>query len=206
MMASDTKEIPKSQMISESYQNSPCLFLKGWYTPTPKIHPRSSIIPYKKMKIGVVSDTHLHSVTNGFKEIYNRYLAETDLILHAGDVVSSEVIDFLSKNNFRGVHGNMDPVDVKQRLPGKTVVELKQCRIGLMHGWGSSVGLEDRILPEFGKVDVIVYGHSHRPASFVKAGVLFFNPGTATGYSSSGIHSLGLLQVNETVDHEIIML
>jgi putative phosphoesterase len=61
------------------------------------------------MKIGVLSDTHLNHVTNELKEIYDRYLSDTDLILHAGDIVSIEVVDFLSRNKFHGVHGNMDP-------------------------------------------------------------------------------------------------
>jgi len=158
------------------------------------------------MKIGVLSDTHLSGVTRELEEIYNRYLADTDLILHAGDIVSTELIDFFAVHRFHGVYGNMDPAEVHDRLPPKKLIELGDFRLGLIHGWGSSAGLEDRIRNEFQNVDAIVYGHSHRPANHLRDGVLFFNPGTATGHSSTGTHTIGILQVDDAIRGEIITL
>ena len=71
------------------------------------------------MKIGVLSDTHLFQVTKAFVDIYNTYLADVDMIIHAGDVVSPDIVDFLEKNVFHGVQGNMDPLEVKALLPDK---------------------------------------------------------------------------------------
>jgi len=156
------------------------------------------------VKIGVLSDTHLHGITKNFMDIYDKYLKNMDIILHAGDFVTTEVVDFLNSENFHGVHGNMDPFDVREMLPPKRVIELGSYRIGLMHGWGSSQGLEERIRPEFQNPDVIVYGHSHRPANHIRDGVLFFNPGTTIGYSSHGIHTIGVLNVGDEVYGEII--
>ena len=158
------------------------------------------------MKIGVLSDTHLHRVTKELREIYNNYLSEKDVILHAGDIVSIEIIDFLNRKTFHGVHGNMDPSEVKERLPGKKIVELGHYRVGLIHGWGSSAGLEDRVRSEFHDVDVIIYGHSHRAANWVREGVLLFNPGTATGYSSSSRYTIGVLELADTIRGEIVTL
>jgi putative phosphoesterase len=158
------------------------------------------------MKIGVLSDTHLHRVTREFKEIYETYLSDKDVILHAGDIVSSELIDFLSIKRFYGVYGNMDPVEVRENLPSKNVIELGTYRLGIIHGWGSSDDLEDRIWPEFQNVDVIVYGHSHRAANHIRDGVLFFNPGTATGFTSSGVHSIGVLELDDAIHGKIITL
>jgi putative phosphoesterase len=161
---------------------------------------------YQGMKIGVLSDTHLHRVTDEFREIFETYLSDTDLILHAGDVVSTEVIDFLERRPFFGVRGNMDPPEVRERLAGKRMIELGPFRLGLIHGWGSTKGLEERVWPEFRGVDVIVYGHSHHPANQVGQGVVLFNPGTATGYTPSGANTLGILELGETVHGEIITL
>ena len=91
-------------------------------------------------------------------------------------------------------------------LPGKKVVELGPYRLGLIHGYGPSRGLDDRIRAEFQDVDVIVYGHSHRAANYVREGILLFNPGTATGFSSSNDHSVGILEVDETIRGEIISI
>jgi putative phosphoesterase len=126
--------------------------------------------------------------------------------LHAGDIVSVEIIEFLSRKTFHGVHGNMDPLDVKRRLPGKKVIELGPYRVGLTHGWGPSAGLEDRVCQTFQDVDVIVYGHSHLPVNRMREGVLLFNPGTATGFSGSGGNSVGVLELDDTIHGEIIDL
>ncbi|MFO7739036.1 MAG: metallophosphoesterase family protein [Desulfatiglandaceae bacterium] len=159
-----------------------------------------------KIRIGVLSDTHLHGVNKAIRDIYDTYLSDKDLIVHAGDVVSNEIVDFLSKKNFQGVHGNMDPLDVKRQLPAKKVIELGDYRLGLIHGWGAASGIEARILTEFEAVDVIVYGHTHVPVNHVGAGVLFFNPGTATGLSSSGLHSIGILELDHTIQGKIVTL
>ena len=158
------------------------------------------------MKIGVLSDTHLNEVTREFRKIYNTYLSDKDLILHAGDLVCPEVIDFLDRKNFQGVHGNMDPAEVKERLSRKKVMELGTYKIGLIHGWGTSEGLEDRIWPEFAGVDIIIYGHSHCPANHMKEGVLLFNPGTACGFTISGSHSIGVLELDDRIHGEIISI
>ena len=158
------------------------------------------------MKIGVLSDTHLQRMTGELEKICERYFFDKDLILHAGDVVSVDVVDFFRGMNFVGVHGNMDPVQVQEQLPGKKTIKLGDYRIGLIHGWGSSEGLEDRIRPEFEAVDVIVYGHSHRAANQMQDGVLFFNPGTATGFSHDGTHTIGVLELGDLIRGEIITL
>ena len=156
------------------------------------------------MRIGVLSDTHLHRSARDLRLIFDQYLAELDLIFHAGDYVSADVIDFLSRKPFHGVQGNMDLPDIKMSLPEKKVIEIAGYRIGLIHGWGSPRGLEDRIINEFRDVDVVVYGHSHEPANHVKDGVLFFNPGTVTGFSPAGVHTFGVLECSDTLRGEIV--
>jgi len=156
------------------------------------------------MKIGVLSDTHLVQVTKEFFDVYNTYLSDVDMIIHAGDVVSPDIVDFLEKNVFHGVQGNMDPLEVKALLPEKKIVEVGHYRLGIIHGWGAASGLEERILPFFPNVDVIIYGHSHIPVNHIREGVLMFNPGTATGYCKNGFNSIGILEVSETVEGRII--
>ena len=157
-----------------------------------------------KIKIGVLSDTHLNQVTRDFQEIYEQYLSDKDIVLHAGDYVSEEVVNYLDRGVFHGVCGNMDPIDVKEKLPIKKVIDLGPYKLGLIHGWGSSDGLEARIANEFEGVDIIVYGHSHRVANHTRDGVIFFNPGTAIGYHSQGTHSIGILEIDDNIKGKII--
>jgi putative phosphoesterase len=158
------------------------------------------------MRIGVLSDTHLHRVSRDLREILDHHLSQVDVLFHVGDYTSPVVMEFLSSKNFHGVHGNMDPLGIRAVLPEKKIVELGGFRFGLIHGWGSSAGLEEKVLGQFTDVDVIVYGHSHKPVNDMVQGILLFNPGTASGYSSSGVHSIGILECGDTVKGEIIDL
>ncbi|MCJ7594280.1 MAG: metallophosphatase family protein, partial [Desulfobacterales bacterium] len=104
------------------------------------------------------------------------------------------------------VHGNMDPVEVKAMLPEKRVMDLGGYRFGLIHGGGSSAGLEERVWRQFQDVDIIVYGHSHKAANHMRDGILLFNPGTATGFTSGETHSIGLLECGETAKGRIVAI
>jgi predicted phosphodiesterase len=48
-------------------------------------------VPY--VRIGVLSDTHLHRSERDLRLLFDRYLVDVDLIFHAGDYVSSEAIE-----------------------------------------------------------------------------------------------------------------
>jgi putative phosphoesterase len=156
------------------------------------------------LKIGILSDTHLKRPNDKLEEIYRKYLIDMDIVIHTGDYVSIEVVEFLNRNNFHGVRGNMDSHEVKQILPDKKVIEAGSHRIGIIHGWGSKDGIEEKIRDEFRDVDIIVYGHSHSAANHVKDGILFFNPGVAIGYSMSGPHTIGILEINDMVKGKIL--
>jgi len=81
------------------------------------------------LKIGILSDTHLKKITDRLEEIYQKYLFNMDIIIHAGDYISIEVVEFLNRDNFHGVRGNMDSHEVKQILPDKKVIEAGSHRI-----------------------------------------------------------------------------
>jgi len=149
------------------------------------------------MKIGVVSDTHVTS----FAEVPDRILhalAGVDLIIHAGDFVARDVLDGLKQlGEVKAVQGNMDSEELKQLLPEKEILEIKGKRIGIIHGWGSPYGIDERVGGMFDDVDIIVYGHSHHSQNEVKNGILFFNPGRAK-------NSFGILTIGKEVRGEIV--
>jgi len=158
------------------------------------------------MKIGVISDTHLKNVNPCLINIYKDYFSDVDMIIHTGDLVSEEIVDFLSQKPLHVVHGNMDNFDIKEKFPKKKILEVSGFRLGLIHGWGSPFGIEKRIRAEFNDVHAIIYGHSHIPAHHSKKGVIFFNPGTATGFSVSGSHSIGILDITDKINYTIITI
>ena len=156
-------------------------------------------------RIGVLSDTHLRQHEPLLAAKLAGPFAGVDLILHAGDLVTTAVLEGLEAPQVLGVCGNMDDHVVAASLPVKRIVEVEGIRIGLIHGWGPPVGLAARVAKEFQAVDCIVFGHSHRPMNARKDGVLFFNPGSVSrGVLGSG--TVGLLTVDGGISGRIIKL
>jgi hypothetical protein len=158
------------------------------------------------MKIGVVSDTHLSGVTPWLQQMMETYLRGADVILHAGDMVSIEVYRYFQRWPFEAVQGNMDEMSLKQVLPVKKTLSLGGFQIGLIHGWGSPWGLENRLRTEFSDIHCLVYGHSHVAANHWVDGVLFFNPGSASRTGFGHQASFGIIQVNDHLQGEIVKL
>jgi hypothetical protein len=100
----------------------------------------------------------------------------------------------------------MDPAEIKGQLPGKRVMAFGPYRLGLIHGSGPKGSIEERVLAEFQNVDIVVFGHSHRPENRQRDGVFLFNPGTAAGYMPSGFNTIGIITLDETIHGEIIRI
>ena len=158
------------------------------------------------MILGVLSDTHLDGYSDELAGIIRKHFRQADMILHAGDIVDLRVLDAAEGKPVHAVCGNMDPPEVSQRLPGRLLLELGEHRIGLIHGWGPPGGIEERLRSAFDEVDCIVYGHTHIPASFVRDGVLFFNPGSATSRGYTQGNTIGLLTLGKGIEGRIIRL
>jgi len=147
----------------------------------------------------VLSDTHVSSLENIPKKIIDS-LSAVDLIIHAGDFTTMEVLTGLKQlGEVKAVQGNMDSYELKNVLPVREILEIGNKRIGITHGSGSPWRIEHRVRKIFDQeqVDIIVYGHSHQSQNKVIEGVLFFNPGKATS-------SFGILTIEEEVKGEII--
>jgi len=149
------------------------------------------------LKIGVISDTHLRGPDERLLAIIRKHFNDAELILHAGDLVDLKVLDAFGDKDVIAVCGNMDTIRAEDEIPPKRVLQIGRFRIGLIHGWGSPLDLEDRIRREFENVDCIVYGHSHCPANHIRDGILFFNPGTPFDRRYGDSRTVGILEVGE---------
>ena len=156
------------------------------------------------MKIGVMSDTHLTRVSAGLRKIVEEYFRHTDMILHAGDIVSGGVLAYLEAAGVTAVRGNMDWPDAAERLPTRRVIRVGGISIGLIHGWGSPEALVNRLRPEFAEIDCLVFGHSHWTANHLHGSELIFNPGSATQPRRGDRPTIGLLHLDDGVRGEII--
>ncbi|MBN1353623.1 MAG: metallophosphoesterase family protein [Candidatus Omnitrophica bacterium] len=158
-------------------------------------------------KIGVISDTHIPKAARDLPESVYREFKNVDMILHAGDLVELSVLEKLrSIAPTFAVSGNMDSHEVKAVLPHKDVIEVEGFKIGLIHGYGSASNLINTVSGEFGKVDAIVFGHSHSACSEKIKNKLYFNPGSPTDKIFSACNTLGILEVGAEITGKIIRL
>ena len=153
------------------------------------------------MKIGVIADTHIpRRAKNIPKEVF-RYFKGADLILHAGDLTDLSVLDELRviTDRVEVVLGNMDPSENQSVLPVKKLIDAEGVKIGMMHGWGSPLGLRRRVWNELkeDKPDVVIYAHSHQSENRVIDGVLFLNPGSPTDKMFASVNSVAVLTIKD---------
>lgn len=162
------------------------------------------------MKIGVISDTHTHDFNNKIPQKVLDAFRDVDMILHAGDIIDLDVLNELKRicPNVRAVRGNMDSQEVKEILPQKEIIQIDKYRIGLMHGYGHPNGLLEILKEEFkdDAVDIIVFGHSHKPLNEKKDNILFFNPGSPTDKVFAQYNSYGIIEITDKIDARIIKL
>jgi putative phosphoesterase len=130
--------------------------------------------------VGLISDTHLPSRAHKIPDKVFEVFKNADLIIHAGDLTSTEVIEELEKiAPVVAVHGNMDPYDVKTKLPEKNFVEIYHWKIGIIHESSALIGMgEMKTIAEKNDLDVLVFGHLHRPIMKWEDDVLFINLGS----------------------------
>lgn len=136
--------------------------------------------------IGVISDTHGVLLPQALKA-----LESVDLIIHAGDVGSPEVIERLQAiAPVKAVRGNMDFLEGLQDLPETEAVEVGALLLYVIHDLHKL-----DIAPLEAGFAAVIFGHTHRPSAKENNGVLFINPGSAAQPRHDSPASLALLRV-----------
>lgn len=119
--------------------------------------------------IGVISDTHGLVRPQAIEA-----LAGVDMILHAGDIGNSAVLDALRDiAPVVAVRGNNDKGEWAESLPNSEVVEVGAVAIYMLHN------LKEIDISPTGAFQVVITGHSHKPVVEERRGVLYVNPGSA---------------------------
>jgi hypothetical protein len=135
------------------------------------------------VRLVLTSDTHVPARARDLPAALWSAIAAADLVVHAGDWVSVELLDRVEARAARlvGVYGNNDGPPLRDRLPEIATVELGGLRLCVVHETGSATGREARCAARFPACDVLVFGHSHIPWDTVTPnGLRLLNPGSPT--------------------------
>jgi putative phosphoesterase len=120
--------------------------------------------------IGVISDTH-----GLLRPQALQVLAGVELILHAGDVGTPQVLETLRQvAPVTAVRGNTDRGEWGHSLPHTAIVEVGEARLYVLHDL-HRLDLD----PAAAGFAAVIFGHSHQPYLQRRNQVLYLNPGSA---------------------------
>jgi len=145
----------------------------------------------------VLADTHAPRRWKSCPPAVAAQLRGADLILHAGDVCTANVLDELSAYApVRAVLGNNDRPDVAGWGAAETLqFDLCGLRIAMVHDAGPSAGRPARLRRRFPGAGLVVFGHSHIPLDHTEAGQRIFNPGSPTDRRRQPHGTVGVLEI-----------
>ncbi|MBQ8558708.1 MAG: metallophosphoesterase [Tyzzerella sp.] len=128
------------------------------------------------MRILIVSDTHgshcnLDEVLEREKDI--------DMLLHLGDVEGDD--DYIEAVMECPVHIVAGNNDYFSYLPREKEIQIGKYKVFMTHGHNYYVSMSTERLKQAARqrgVDIVMYGHTHRPKIDVSDDVIVINPGS----------------------------
>ena len=130
------------------------------------------------MKVLIVSDTHRNE-DNLIKALEKE--ANLDLLIHCGDVEGAEYeIEHYAGCKTLFVAGNNDYF---ARLSRELETQIEELRVWVTHGHNYYVNANPEYIKKEAKarkMDVVMYGHTHRPVIEQTKDLIVINPGSLT--------------------------
>ena len=129
-------------------------------------------------KILIVSDTHRRN--ENYLEIIKKN-GPFQCVVHCGDVEGSEYticeaagcpVEMVTGNN-----------DFFSQLPKEKEFYLGKYKVWLTHGHNYYVYMDNRVIKDEAMargVDIVMYGHTHKPVIEYEKGIIAINPGSLT--------------------------
>jgi putative phosphoesterase len=170
------------------------------------------------VRVVALADTHAPRRWRSCPPRVAQFLRDADLILHAGDVCTADVLDDLAcYAPVRVVRGNNDGPDVAAWGAQEAVeLDLDGLPVAMVHDSGTAQGRMARLRRRFPRAALVVFGHSHIPLDQVDAAhgahdadralpfrpggqaLRIFNPGSPTDRRRQPCGTLGLLRIERS--------
>ena len=120
--------------------------------------------------IGLISDTH-----GLLRPSALRAMQGAELIIHAGDVGDTGILEALRKiAPVVVVRGNVDTEQWAEALPITAMAKAGAIQIYVLHDVKQL-----NLNPKTAGFSIVVSGHSHQPGQTERGGVIYINPGSA---------------------------
>ena len=130
------------------------------------------------MKVLIVSDTHRRN-ENYIKVL--EQVSPVDMVIHCGDIEGSEYLIAQSAGcPVQMVTGNND---FFSDLPREKEFNVGRYKVWLTHGHNYYVSMSNENLKHEARmhgVDIVIYGHTHKPVVDIEDDIIAVNPGSLT--------------------------
>ena len=148
--------------------------------------------------VGLISDTHGLLRPEALVA-----LEGSDHIVHAGDIMDPAILERLARiAPVTAVRGNNDHGAWAEAIPATAVLQVGETFVYAIHDLA-----ELDLDPAAAGFQVVVSGHSHKPASALRDGVWFVNPGSAGPRRFTLPISVGRLRIADgAIEPELIEL
>ncbi len=149
----------------------------------------------------MLADTHAPRRWRRCPAALAAYLDGADLILHAGDACTADVLDELAGYApVRAVLGNNDGPDVAAwGAPESDEFELAGLAVAMVHDSGPAAGRLARLRRRFPAARLVIFGHSHIPLDQAAEDLRIFNPGSPTDRRRQPAGTFGLLRIDDGI-------
>ena len=130
------------------------------------------------MKVLIVSDTHRHN--ENYLKVLQK-VAPVDMVVHCGDIEGSEYL--IAESAGCPVQMVMGNNDFFSDLPREKEFYIGKYKVWLTHGHNYYVSMSNEYLKNEAHergVDIVMYGHSHRPQIERDGDIIAINPGSLT--------------------------
>ncbi len=137
----------------------------------------------RHVRLLLIADTHLPRRGRDLPTRVWDEVSTVDVVVHAGDWTSVELLDALEARAPRLVAcwGNNDGPQLRARLPERADAVLDGLHLAVVHETGAATGREARMSRLYPDINVLVFGHSHIPwDSTTTTGLRLLNPGSPT--------------------------
>ncbi len=158
------------------------------------------------LRLLLISDTHVPLRARDLPAPVWAAVDAADVVVHAGDWVSVELLDAVAARAARlvGVWGNNDGPQLRARLPEVARADLAGVRLAVVHETGPAAGRERRCAAAYPDADVLVFGHSHIPwDTTAPGGLRLLNPGSPTDRRRQPTHTWMTASVRDGVLDEV---
>ena len=162
----------------------------------------------RPFRLGVLADTHRYSRAAAVPEAAITRMGACDAYLHCGDFLDPALLQPLrDRASLYAVLGNVDPADLAGETPGAVLFRLGQWRLGVIHAAGPNVAAWRRTAAAFPeRLDVLCFGHSHRPVALNNNGLVLLNPGSAVDPRGLPAPSVAVVELSAALHVKVLRL